>query len=122
MTNIMSKLQTLLHQHPSKQHRWLKLDVDTKEGDKLQQIYKSLNDAPIVYAAETRGGYHVILEKGSNLQKLYKLTKTINASIPQQEQWITIENNVGPMLAIPGTNQGGFTVQCPTQKWEQGNF
>jgi len=64
----------------------------------------------------------VILEKGSNLQALYKMEKRVDEGVAKEDQWLTIENNFGPMLAIPGTNQGGFQVQSATDKWQKGEF
>ena len=71
-------------------------------------------------AVETRGGFHIILEKGPWCQALYALEKRVNNGIAHEDQWLTIENNSGPMLAIPGTNQGGFTVQAATDAWRKG--
>mmetsp|Transcript_690 Transcript_690/g.395 ORF Transcript_690/g.395 Transcript_690/m.395 type:complete len:145 (-) Transcript_690:56-490(-) len=120
MSNIMSKMQTLLHQHPYKEHRWLKLDVDTKDPELIQQLQETLKGGNIVVAVESRGGYHVVLEKGPFCRSLYKFATAVNEGVPKEDQWITIENNEGPMLAIPGTNQGGFVVQCAIEMWKQG--
>lgn len=124
LTHLLSKVETLLHQHPSRQHRWLKLDVDTKDPSLLVQLYTALGpDVDIVRAVETRGGYHVVLVKGPCCRDLYAMAKRVNTGVPQSDQWITIENNDGPLLAIPGTSQGGFTVVDATKQWrlaEQG--
>ena len=120
MTHIVSKVQTLLHQHPCKKWRWLKLDVDTKDPALIAQLQNVLQGASIVMAAETRGGYHVVLEKGPHCQELYALERRVNEEVRNEEQWITIENNRGPMLAIPGTNQGGFAVKSATEIWRLG--
>ncbi len=120
ISNIMSKMQTLLHQHPYEEHRWLKLDIDTKDPELIQQLQETLKGGNIVVAVESRGGYHVVLEKGPCCRSLYKFATAVNEGVPKEDQWITIENNKGPLLAIPGTNQGGFVVQCATEMWKQG--
>ena len=119
MTKLVSKVHTLLHQHPSRQHKWLKLDVDTKDPRHLVELYKALQGATIVQAVETRGGYHVILERGSWCRDLYAMASRVNKGVALQDQWITIENNPGPMVAVPGTSQGGFTVLDVTEDWRQ---
>lgn len=119
MSNVMSKMMTQLHQHPCREYRWLKLDVDTKDVELIQQLQESLKGATVLVAVESRGGYHVILEKGPFCQSLYKFVRSTNQGVPKEEQWITIEND-GALLAIPGTNQGGFAVQCRTEMWRQG--
>ena len=106
MANIMSKMQTLLHQHPCK--------------TLIQQLQDSMKGASIVFAAETRGGFHVVLEKGPVCQSLYNFARLVNEGVPKEEQWITIENNSGPLVAIPGTNQGGFVVRSATEIWRRG--
>ncbi len=120
MVNVMSKMQTLLHQHPHKEHRWLKLDVDTKDVELIKQLQEILKGASIIVAVESRGGYHVVLEKGPCCQSLYKFAIVVNRGVQKEDQWITIENTTGPLLAIPGTNQGGFVVRCATEMWKQG--
>lgn len=117
MSNVIGKMQSLLRQNPCKEHRWLKLDVDTKDLELLQQLQESLKGANIIFAAESRGGSHVILEKGPCCQSLYKFVRTVNEGVPKEEQLITIENNSGPLLVIPGTKQGGFVVRCTTEMW-----
>lgn len=120
MSNVMSKMTTLLHQHPYREHRWLKLDVDTKDLELIQKLQESLKGATVLFAAESRGGYHVVLEKGQFCQSLYKFERAVNKGVPKEDHWISIENNNGALLAIPGTNQGGFVVQCRTEMWKEG--
>ena len=38
----------------------------------------------------------------------------------KEDQWITIGDNSSPLLAILGTNQGGFVVQFATELCQQG--
>lgn len=97
----------------------LKLDVDTKDPTLIKQLQKSINSAVIVMAAETRGGYHVVVEKGPWCRSLYDFARAVNDGVPKEDQWITIENNRGPMYAIPGTSQGGFEVKIRTEMWQQ---
>ena len=106
MTRNISIVRTQLHTHPSKKWKMLKLDVDTKDPVLLQQLQDSMKGGTVVVAAETRGGYHVVLEKGPCCQGLYKFVMRVNGGVPHEDQWITIENNDGPMFAVPGTNQG----------------
>lgn len=120
MSNVMSKMTTLLHQHPYKECRWLKLDVDTKDLELVQQLQESMRGAVVLFAAESRGGYHVVLKKGQFCESLYKFVCTVNKGVPKEDHWISIENHDGPLLAIPGTNQGGFVVQCRTEMWKEG--
>lgn len=60
----------------------------------------------------------IVLEKGKAYRALYKLASIVNAEVPKQDQWLTLENNNGPMLAIPGTCQGGFAVKDATREWQ----
>jgi len=119
MRKIMSSLQTFLHQNPCRTHRLLKLDVDTKDPVLLRQLYSAMHEATVVVAAETRGGYHVVIERGRCCQSLWKFARDVNATVAHQDQWITIEDGNGPLLAIPGTNQGGFTVRLATEEWKE---
>ena len=69
--------------------------------------------------AETRGGFHVVLERGKSCQTLWKFAQKAHVNIPKQEHWITIEDGDGPMFAVPGTNQGGFTVKLIREEWRK---
>lgn len=139
MTNITSKMRSLLHQHPSTNYRWLKLDVDTKQPDLILELQSCLMGGHILYAAESRGGYHVVLEKGPYCKSLYafasQLVKKRGTAggggskkdsddnqlhvAEEEEEWLTIENHKGPLVAIPGTSQGGFIVQNVTEEWRE---
>lgn len=121
ISRTIGLMQTFLHQSPCRQHRMLKLDVDTKEPSLLGNLYRSMADCVIEVALETRGGYHVIVKRGPSCQKLWKFAACINnvATMALADQWITIEDNNGPMIAIPGTNQGGFTVRNVTTQWQE---
>ena len=117
MSGMIKQIQTALHQSPCRQHRMLKLDVDTKDPELLEQLYLALVGIKLVLAAETHGGYHVVIERGPACQSLWKFARSTNAGVNVADQWITIEDNSGPMIAIPGTNQGGFTVRLVTEQW-----
>jgi len=116
MKRIHNQLTSFLHSSPCKEYRYLKLDVDTKDPALIQQLQKPLTGAKIIIAVQTRGGYHVVIEKGPVCRQLYKFVGIINKDIPVQEHWVTIENE-SPFIAIPGTNQGGFTVRLATEEW-----
>ena len=118
MKKITSTLETMLHRSPCRINRFLKLDIDTKDPNLLDQLYSAMQDATIVVAAQTRGGYHVILERGQFCQNLWKFARGVNATLAHEDQWITIEDGNGPLFAIPGTNQGGFTVRVVTDEWK----
>jgi hypothetical protein len=97
----------------------LKLDIDTKDPELIQQLQQAMRDCTLVLAMETRGGYHLIIERrGQGLQGLWKFAREVNRGVTAQDQWITVEDNSGPMVAIPGTNQGGFTVRLKTEEWK----
>merc|ERR1712224_695582 len=122
MSRVVSKMASLLHSHPchEQRRRWLKLDVDTKDSALVERLQHCLKGAAIIFAAETRGGYHVLFEKGPWCRELYDLERNVNENVPNKEdRWITIEANNGPMIAIPGTNQGGFLVRSATESWRR---
>lgn len=78
--HVMSQLQTCLHQCPCKRHRMLKLDVDTKNPDLLQQLFQTMREGgnTVLMAVETRGGYHVVLERGPSCQSIWKFARKSN--------------------------------------------
>jgi hypothetical protein len=124
VSRVTSLLETSLHQSPCREFRLLKLDVDTKDAILLQDLYRALAGVIVVVAAETRGGYHVVLERGPACQGLHKFVKASwqPAGVSKKnahDHWITIESGSGPMFAVPGTNQGGFTVRLVTEQWQR---
>lgn len=123
ISRVTSLLETALHQSPCREFRLLKIDVDTKDTKLLQDLYRALAGTTVVVAAETRGGYHVVLERGPSCQGLHRFVKHAFAAQTGvgdvQEPWITIESSSGPMFAVPGTNQGGFTVRLVTEQWRR---
>jgi hypothetical protein len=86
------------------------LDVDTKDPDKIESLKNFLREHGIKpqLAIETRGGYHVLLNRsslGKNHEKLYRF---IQSSL--DEKWISIEGG-NALVVIPGTWQGGFVTR-----------
>jgi len=112
-------LESLLHQNPCRMHRLMKLDIDTKDPVLLRQLQTAMCEATVVVAAETRGGYHLVIERGKSCENLYKFAREINSKTKFADQWITIEKGNGPMLAVPGTKQGGFTMRLATDEWKE---
>jgi hypothetical protein len=99
---MMSVYKSCLHKCP--ENDYVKLDVDTKDYehiDELKQLFKKHGIVPHL-VIESRGGYHVVLEK----KKLGKEHKTLYDFCTANETWVTVEKN--PLLVIPGTAQGGF--------------
>lgn len=118
MTSTLGKLKSCLHSSASRLNRMLKLDIDTKDSILLANLYEAMKDCVVLVAVETRGGYHVVIERGPSCQTLWKFARDVNSTIKKDDQWVTIENGDGPMIAIPGTNQGGFTVRLATKEWK----
>lgn len=108
---------SLLHKSPCSQFSgWLKLDVDTKDPEKIRLLQGALSQCTVLLAIETRGGYHVVVETGKSTQELYHFVHRNGAG---NEEWVTLENKgKGPMLAMPGTKQGGFVVRLVTEEWQ----
>lgn len=113
-----SLMKTCLHKSPcSKDTRWMKLDVDTKDPVRIQKLQATIKADDLVISMETRGGFHVIVQKGKQTQELYSLANQESKGVPERERWLTIEGK-SPMMAIPGTLQGGFRVRNCTNEWK----
>ena len=102
---MMSVYKSCLHKSPV--DKFLKLDVDTKEEEKIVSLRGFLKESfiPIHMVIESRGGYHVVIRKsviGVKHKNLYDFC-TFNKS------WISIEKS--PLVVIPGTYQGGFLAK-----------
>lgn len=76
-----------------------------------------MRDCKCVLAIETRGGFHVVVERGPAMQALWKFAQDINKDVPTEKQWITLEESCGCLVAVPGTKQGGFTARLKTDEW-----
>jgi hypothetical protein len=124
LSRLSSLLETALHSSPCRDYRLLKLDVDTKDAKLLADLYQAMTGLTVVVAAETRGGYHVVIERtrghgSGSCQALHQFVQAVQTGVQVQDHWITIESGNGPMIAIPGTNQGGFTVRLVTEQWQR---
>ena len=100
-----SRFKSCLHQHPVKEDAVIKLDVDTKEEDKIQSLNRLLEEwnIPVVMKLATKNGYHYVLKREDQNQELHKFVRDKNNS-----DWVSIEKN--PLILIPGTIQGGNPV------------
>lgn len=117
VSRIMSQMKTSLHNSPCRKSRMQKLDIDTKNPELLAQLQSAMVGAKIIIVVETRGGFHIVVERGGPaMQTLWKFASAANANVKKEDQWITLEKG-SPMIAIPGTNQGGFTVRIATEEW-----
>lgn len=106
--HISSIFKSCLHKSDNKE--FLKLDVDTKDADKIESLKTFLKEHSIEphLVVETRGGYHVLLKKSMIGKHHEKLFRYVNET-SEKGSWITIEKNA--LVAIPGTFQGGFLVK-----------
>lgn len=93
--------------HSSDYKVWTKLDVDTRDPlliTELNDLLKRLG-VEIGLIIKTKNGLHYAIRKGSISksahQAMYKFAQ-------EHIEWMSIENG-SPMLAVPGTTQGGFT-------------
>lgn len=110
--NMISLYKKCLHK--CDENFYKKLDVDTKDPEKIESLKIFLRDAMIKpeLVIETRGGYHVLLNKSTthkNNEKLYRFIEKANSILGIEDKWIAIERN--PLLIIPGTYQGGFLAR-----------
>ncbi len=90
--------------HKSSENLFVKLDVDTKEEEKITVLREFLtpeNYMTPYMVIESRGGYHVLLYKNANNRALYEFL--------QGKDWVTQEKNA--LVIIPGTYQGGFLTK-----------
>lgn len=63
LTGVESKWRSTLHSSPVATMRWMKLDVNTIEVDRIGQLRAYMKACEqIVVAVETRGGYRIIVE------------------------------------------------------------
>lgn len=115
-----SKLESMLQQSVSLQHRLLKFDIDTKDPELIGSLQFAMRDCKCVLAVETRSGFHVIVERGPEMQELWKFARDVNKDVPNDKQWITLEEQrCGALVAVPGTKQGGFQVRLKTDEWRE---
>lgn len=103
--------------HNSTFREVIKLDVDTKEEQHLDQLKETLRSSSIKvsYALESRGGYHVLVPCKQQLKNLWLLGKELTKTLGVKDTWLTVETiNGSPQLAIPGTTQGAWLVRPTT--------
>ena len=86
--------------------RYYDIDIDTKDPTLLEKVGTLLSPYRhiIKMAIETRGGYHVVLERrrgGVSIKSLYYYSRDSNV----------VEIKRDSMIPIPGTMQGGFPVR-----------
>lgn len=109
---LMSHYKSCLHK--SQERHFCKLDVDTKDPEKIAILTRFFAENRIVphLVVESRGGYHVLLSVealGSEGQKrLHFFLKSIK-ELKKEDQWVSYENN--PLVVLPGTNQGGYQTE-----------
>lgn len=122
-----STLKGKIHVSTSQDHgnRLVDLDVDTKDEAKLKILRDFLRENNlvdhIVFSMETRGGFHVTLNRaamvGPQFKQLHgfvrsqantgfegRATRTKGA-----EGWVSVKKD--DLVPIPGTIQGGFPVR-----------
>lgn len=123
---LISKFKSELHSSPIKLFK--KLDVDTKDTDKIILLKQFMlqHEIKTHLIIESKNGFHVFLKfanllgnsseiglEGKAHQALYQFVKKHSVN-DKQIDWISIENH--GMLVIPGTLQGGFPVRIV--KWD----
>ena len=95
---------------------YLKLDVDTKDTEKLDELRMLMNqhNIDVTYTVETRGGYHVLLAVGQNMAPLINLSKKVTSELGgAQYSWLTVESpSKNPLLAVPGTGRPRVASLC----------
>jgi len=96
--------------HKSNVKKFHKLDVDTKDTDKITNLRNLfLKEGIILHLViESRGGYHVIIDKEHGILS-NDSHRQLHLFCQQNKEWITIEKNA--LLVIPGTIQGGFLTR-----------
>ena len=98
--NLDVKLFSAIHRSRSRSSYFI-VDIDIKDKDVLDEIV-ALLQGEIKWISETRGGYHLIVDKNKN-------SGTIMHTKIRGMEYVEILKE--PMTAIPGTLQGGFEVK-----------
>ena len=107
--NIENDYKSALHACPEKMFK--KLDVDTKDTDKIDKLKAmfSKNSIHPCLVVDTRGGYHVVI----NVKKLTgEAQKNLHifAMDKDNKEWMSIEKS-GCLVVIPGTIQAGYQTK-----------
>jgi len=78
------------------------VDIDNKDEDLLQKVYDML-DIHVAWISETRGGYHLIVERNQNAGKILhtEIIDMTNVEVQSKQA----------MTPLPGTLQGSFPVK-----------
>lgn len=111
--NVESVFKDRLHASPSRIFK--KLDVDTKDPEKiakLRQMFKENGITPSL-VIESNGGFHVVLntQNGGISGEAHRALHEFGAA---NKDWMTVEKNA--LVIIPGTLQGGFPTKIV--KWD----
>lgn len=98
--------------HKCSENIFKKLDVDTKDPEKIEELRKILEENKIRMhlVIETKNGFHVLINtKNGDIDT--EGNKALYQFVSQAEvkSWITVEKNA--MVVIPGTFQAGFPVR-----------
>lgn len=97
------KLFSAIHKSRSRSIYFI-VDIDKKDGELLNFVISFEPIKPyITWISETRGGYHVILERNDTTGKYIRDLQT------KHIEYIEILKE--PMTPIPGALQGGFLVK-----------
>lgn len=108
--DVISTYKSCLHSCPERIFK--KLDVDTKEPDKILKLREIINQNNIKLhlVIETKNGFHVVIVQknyASLIQGINKVSERILYEfVESNKDWVTIEKNA--LLVIPGTYQAGY--------------
>ncbi len=109
VTKLKSKFMSAIHRSNSRKKYFI-IDIDTKNRDVLDQCIDAVNEN-YVWISNTRGGYHIILEKNKENGKLvYENIVAVNKRLSEKSPFKDVEIKNEAMTPIPGTIQGGFMV------------
>lgn len=95
------KLFSAIHRNRSRALYWV-IDIDKKDEEILDKI-TSLLEGNIRHIMETRGGYHITVDRNNNTGKV------IHEKIRGYIEYVEVLKD--PMNPIAGTLQGGFEVK-----------
>merc|ERR1711916_27128 len=65
-------LTSCIHRSPRRNLKLVKLDVDTKEAQKILCIKRCLAPCTVRLVCETKNGFHVVLERNSTMKDLHQ--------------------------------------------------
>lgn len=117
--NIDTKMFSAIHKSKSRSCYFI-FDIDLKDGELLSNFYSTLLDnqikeESIKWISDTRGGYHIILERNESTGTFVHLFKTgrIKMHKPLDISFTNtyIELRKETMTPVPGCLQGGVLVK-----------